>query len=116
MGGAPPPPRPCPTAILDTHQVSLRPLCHQETLAGPPCWEISSGLVVSLRLRRLIARRFATEVVPKLLVVTLAAAVPLERPGAPGGGGGMADALAAALQKRKEKVSKSDDESDNDEW
>jgi hypothetical protein len=27
--------------------------------------------------------------------------------GAPGGGGGMADALAAALQKRKEKVSKS---------
>ncbi|RSL46338.1 hypothetical protein CEP51_015950 [Fusarium floridanum] len=37
-------------------------------------------------------------------------------PGAPGGGGGMADALAAALQKRKEKVSKSDDESDNDEW
>lgn len=28
-------------------------------------------------------------------------------PGAPGGGGGMADALAAALQKRKEKVSKS---------
>lgn len=26
---------------------------------------------------------------------------------APGGGGGMADALAAALQKRKEKVSKS---------
>ncbi|KAF4965328.1 hypothetical protein FSARC_6874 [Fusarium sarcochroum] len=37
-------------------------------------------------------------------------------PGAPGGGGGMADALAAALQKRKEKVSKSDDESDNDDW
>lgn len=28
-------------------------------------------------------------------------------PAAPGGGGGMADALAAALQKRKEKVSKS---------
>lgn len=27
--------------------------------------------------------------------------------GAPGGGGGMADALAAALQKRKEKVSRS---------
>ncbi|KAH6956732.1 wiskott-aldrich syndrome protein [Fusarium avenaceum] len=37
-------------------------------------------------------------------------------PGASGGGGGMADALAAALQKRKEKVSKSDDESDNDDW
>lgn len=37
---------------------------------------------------------------------------------APGaGGGGMADALAAALQKRKEKVSRSDDErSDNDDW
>ncbi|KAF3350244.1 hypothetical protein VD0002_g6075 [Verticillium dahliae] len=34
-----------------------------------------------------------------------------------GGGGGMADALAAALQKRKEKVSRSDDErSDNDDW
>ncbi|KAF4780434.1 hypothetical protein HER10_EVM0011930 [Colletotrichum scovillei] len=38
---------------------------------------------------------------------------------APGGGGGgdMANALAAALQKRKEKVSRSDDErSDNDDW
>ncbi|KAF4124585.1 Wiskott-Aldrich syndrome protein [Geosmithia morbida] len=35
-------------------------------------------------------------------------------PGAPQGG--MADALAAALQKRKEKVSRSDDESDNDDW
>ncbi|KAK0387941.1 hypothetical protein NLU13_4186 [Sarocladium strictum] len=35
---------------------------------------------------------------------------------AAGGGGGMADALAAALQKRKEKVSRSDDESDHDEW
>ncbi|PHH70228.1 hypothetical protein CDD82_7252 [Ophiocordyceps australis] len=31
-------------------------------------------------------------------------------------GGGMADALAAALQKRKEKVSKSDDEDEDDEW
>ncbi|KAK2048705.1 WH1-domain-containing protein [Colletotrichum somersetense] len=36
---------------------------------------------------------------------------------APGGGGDMANALAAALQKRKEKVSRSDDErSDNDDW
>ncbi|KAL0937572.1 wiskott-aldrich syndrome protein [Colletotrichum truncatum] len=34
-----------------------------------------------------------------------------------GGGGDMANALAAALQKRKEKVSRSDDErSDNDDW
>ncbi|KAJ4298539.1 hypothetical protein N0V88_003569 [Collariella sp. IMI 366227] len=32
------------------------------------------------------------------------------------GGGGMADALAAALQKRKEKVSRSDDEADDDDW
>ncbi|KAK1758560.1 putative WH1 domain-containing protein [Echria macrotheca] len=30
--------------------------------------------------------------------------------------GGMADALAAALQKRKEKVSRSDDEDDDDDW
>ncbi|KAM7205585.1 proline-rich protein LAS17 [Rhypophila sp. PSN 637] len=36
---------------------------------------------------------------------------------APGaGGGGMADALAAALEKRKQKVSKSDDEASDDEW
>ncbi|KAF9879409.1 hypothetical protein CkaCkLH20_02952 [Colletotrichum karsti] len=36
---------------------------------------------------------------------------------APGGGGDMANALAAALQKRKAKVSNSDDEkSDNDDW
>ncbi|KAI1654677.1 hypothetical protein F4813DRAFT_200230 [Daldinia decipiens] len=36
---------------------------------------------------------------------------------APGGpGGGMADALAAALQKRKERVRDSDDEKSNDEW
>lgn len=33
-----------------------------------------------------------------------------------GGGGGMADALAAALQKRKEKVSRSDDEASDDDW
>lgn len=37
--------------------------------------------------------------------------------GAPGGGGGsLADALAAALSNRKNKVSKSDDESDGEEW
>ncbi|KKF96666.1 Proline-rich protein LAS17 [Ceratocystis platani] len=36
--------------------------------------------------------------------------------GAPGAAPSMADALAAALQKRKGKVSKSDDESDNDDW
>ncbi|KAH8597825.1 hypothetical protein B0O99DRAFT_507493 [Bisporella sp. PMI_857] len=36
--------------------------------------------------------------------------------GGAAGGGGMADALAAALNKRKQKVSASDDESDNDEW
>ncbi|GAB0132071.1 hypothetical protein EsDP_00000519 [Epichloe bromicola] len=35
---------------------------------------------------------------------------------AAGGGGGMADALAAALKKRKDKVSKSDDEGDDDGW
>ncbi|KAI0169767.1 hypothetical protein GGR52DRAFT_481829 [Hypoxylon sp. FL1284] len=35
---------------------------------------------------------------------------------APGGGGGMADALAAALQKRKERVRDSDDEKSDDEW
>ncbi|KAM7208902.1 hypothetical protein V8F20_000780 [Naviculisporaceae sp. PSN 640] len=35
---------------------------------------------------------------------------------APGGGGGMADALAAALEKRKQKVSKSDDEASDDDW
>lgn len=52
-----------------------RPLFHREMLVGRPCWEIFSGLVVSPRLRRLTARRFVTEVVPKLLVVTLA--VPL---------------------------------------
>ncbi|KAL7621305.1 hypothetical protein AAE478_008625 [Parahypoxylon ruwenzoriense] len=34
----------------------------------------------------------------------------------PGGGGGMADALAAALQKRKERVRDSDDEKSDDEW
>ncbi|KAI1407765.1 hypothetical protein F5Y13DRAFT_194999 [Hypoxylon sp. FL1857] len=33
-----------------------------------------------------------------------------------GGGGGMADALAAALQKRKERVRDSDDEKSDDEW
>ncbi|KAI9730488.1 MAG: hypothetical protein M1818_008183 [Claussenomyces sp. TS43310] len=33
-----------------------------------------------------------------------------------GGGGGLADALAQALAKRKEKVSASDDEADDDEW
>ncbi|KAK2608685.1 hypothetical protein QQS21_002796 [Conoideocrella luteorostrata] len=33
-----------------------------------------------------------------------------------GGGGGMADALAAALKKRKDKVGKSDDEGDDDDW
>ncbi|PKS09454.1 hypothetical protein jhhlp_004070 [Lomentospora prolificans] len=33
-----------------------------------------------------------------------------------GANGSMADALAAALQKRKEKVSKSDDEDDDDDW
>ncbi|KAM3470601.1 hypothetical protein MY5147_006315 [Beauveria neobassiana] len=33
-----------------------------------------------------------------------------------GAGGGMADALAAALQKRKDKVAKSDDEDDDDDW
>ncbi|KAK1255995.1 hypothetical protein MKX07_008254 [Trichoderma sp. CBMAI-0711] len=31
-------------------------------------------------------------------------------------GGGMANALAAALQKRKDKVSKSDDEEEDDDW
>ncbi|OAA42742.1 WASP-like pretein las17p [Metarhizium rileyi] len=31
-------------------------------------------------------------------------------------GGGMADALAAALKKRKDKVGKSDDEGDDDDW
>jgi len=36
--------------------------------------------------------------------------------GANGGGGGLADALAAALNKRKQKVSTSDDEGDNDDW
>ncbi|RYP08848.1 hypothetical protein DL764_001645 [Monosporascus ibericus] len=35
---------------------------------------------------------------------------------APGGGGGMADALAAALQKRKAKVRDSDDEKSDDDW
>ncbi|KAK8125634.1 uncharacterized protein PG998_001393 [Apiospora kogelbergensis] len=35
---------------------------------------------------------------------------------ASGGGGGMADALAAALQKRKQKVGDSDDEKTDDEW
>ncbi|WYZ39273.1 hypothetical protein EsH8_III_001187 [Colletotrichum jinshuiense] len=35
---------------------------------------------------------------------------------APGGGGDMANALAAALQKRKEKVSRNDERSDNDDW
>ncbi|RYP68182.1 hypothetical protein DL769_005576 [Monosporascus sp. CRB-8-3] len=34
----------------------------------------------------------------------------------PGGGGGMADALAAALQKRKAKVRDSDDEKSDDDW
>lgn len=33
-----------------------------------------------------------------------------------GGSGSLADALAAALNNRKAKVSKSDDESDNDDW
>ncbi|KAJ1335879.1 neural Wiskott-Aldrich syndrome protein [Microdochium nivale] len=37
-------------------------------------------------------------------------------PGVPGGGGGMADALAAALQKRKAKVRDSDDEKSDDDW
>jgi hypothetical protein len=32
------------------------------------------------------------------------------------GGGGMADALALALKKRKEKVSRSDDEAEDDDW
>ncbi|KAE8450323.1 hypothetical protein EG329_006751 [Mollisiaceae sp. DMI_Dod_QoI] len=36
--------------------------------------------------------------------------------GATGGGGGLADALAAALNKRKQKVSASDDEGENDDW
>lgn len=36
--------------------------------------------------------------------------------GAPGGGGSLADALAAALSNRKNKVAKSDDESDGEEW
>ncbi|KAG6101303.1 hypothetical protein E4U31_003721 [Claviceps sp. LM219 group G6] len=35
---------------------------------------------------------------------------------AAGGGGGMADALAAALKKRKDKVGKSDDEGEDDDW
>ncbi|KAI1634491.1 hypothetical protein F4809DRAFT_511472 [Biscogniauxia mediterranea] len=34
----------------------------------------------------------------------------------PGGGNGMADALAAALQKRKAKVRDSDDENSDDDW
>ncbi|CAG8976464.1 hypothetical protein HYALB_00008054 [Hymenoscyphus albidus] len=33
-----------------------------------------------------------------------------------GGGGGLADALAEALNKRKQKVSASDDEADEDDW
>lgn len=57
--------------------MSQRQLCHREILADRLCWEISSERVVSPRLRRLIARRFATEVVPKLLVVSLAAAAAL---------------------------------------
>jgi len=38
--------------------------------------------------------------------------------GASGGGadGGLAGALAAALNKRKQKVSASDDEADDDDW
>lgn len=34
----------------------------------------------------------------------------------PSGPPNMADALAMALKKRKDKVSKSDDEDDNDDW
>ncbi|KFX99843.1 hypothetical protein V490_01620, partial [Pseudogymnoascus sp. VKM F-3557] len=33
-----------------------------------------------------------------------------------GGGGGLADALAEALNKRKQKVSASDDEAEEDDW
>ncbi|KAG5367884.1 Proline-rich protein [Yarrowia sp. E02] len=42
--------------------------------------------------------------------------IPSAAPGAPGGGNSLADALASALNKRKGQLSKSDDESDGDDW
>lgn len=36
--------------------------------------------------------------------------------GAPGGGGSLADALAAALNKRKNKVANDDDYDNGDDW
>ncbi|RFU71943.1 hypothetical protein TARUN_10315, partial [Trichoderma arundinaceum] len=114
-GGIPPPPPPPPMADRDSGYSSGLPAA---ALPKPDDGRVSllgdiqkAGGIGSLKKvdRTKINDRSAATVGGSSGSAAAAGA-------SPAGPGGMANALAAALQKRKDKVSKSDDEEEDDDW
>lgn len=124
-GGPPPPPPPFPTQASSSSAAPPPPPLPQGNEGGPtaPLPQVDSGrdaLLSSIRgagigsLRKTDKSQLDK---PSVILQEQKGEAPPPSTSTPGGGGGsLADALAVALNKRKTKVSKSDDESDGEEW
>ncbi|RFU26737.1 hypothetical protein B7463_g9604, partial [Scytalidium lignicola] len=117
LGGppAPPPPPPNRDSGYASSAPSLPPPSGDRAnlLAGI---QKAGGINALKKVDRSQIRDRSAAIVPGTAQDTAPASSGGPPAGANGGGGGLADALQAALNKRKQKVSASDDEADDDEW